>query len=112
MEIVPISKVVQLSDGRLAVYPETSHGDYQYVYREAGAVYWDRTLKCFHSTVPREWTYKQWYSQIVSIVWSSLGVRLRLSPSSCFDGGEEFQDEILASDGEVQKWIDVTFPTQ
>jgi len=111
METIPIVKVAKLSDGRLGVFPEVPKPIYQYVYRAAAGVSWDNSLGCFQSTVPREWTYGDWYGQIVSVVRSELGVRLQLSPSAIFDGGSEsFREDILEADLSIQKWIDDTFP--
>ena len=52
---------------------------YQHVYREAAGVYWDATLCGFKSTELKEWSCSKWFSHIVSIVKSGLGVELKLS---------------------------------
>lgn len=111
MESIPIVKVAKLSDGRLGVFPEAPKPIYQYVYRAAAGVSWDKSLGCFQSTIPREWNYRDWYQQIVSVVRSELGVRLQLSPSAIFDDvSESFRDDILEADQSIQKWIGGTFP--
>ena len=55
---------------------------YQQVYREAAGVYWDQENHGFKSTPIKEWSCSQWFSQIVSVVRSGLGVELRLSPNA------------------------------
>lgn len=111
METVSIVRVAKLSDGRLGVFPEAPKPIYQYVYRAAAGVSWDKSLGGFQSTIPREWNYRDWYQQIVSVVRSELGVRLQLSPSAIFDGGNEsFREDILEADLSIQKWIDDAFP--
>jgi hypothetical protein len=113
METVQITKVAQLSDGRLGVFPEIARGIYQYVYREAAGVYWSDSLGCFHSNPPQDWSLPKWYLQILSVVRSGLGIRLRLAPSCNFDGdSESFRQDILDVDRTVQKWIDDTFPDE
>ncbi len=107
METISILKVAKLGDGRLAIFPATPKAMYQHIYREAAGVYWDNSLGCFHSTVPRQWTSQDWYRQIISVVRSGVGIRLRLSPSTAFDGCEQnFSDDIVVADADVQKWID------
>lgn len=52
---------------------------YQYIYREAAGVYWDEKRCGFKSAPLKEWSCSKWYSHIVSIINSGLGVELRLS---------------------------------
>ncbi len=80
MDIEIINRVEVLDTGELLVGIESKGKPiYQYVYREAAGVYWDEGRRGFKSTSMNEWTCSQWYSQIVEIVRSSLGVELRLS---------------------------------
>jgi hypothetical protein len=52
MKKISIDKVSVQEDGKLRIYPQVSSSDYQYIYREAGEVYWDQNEKCFYSPVP------------------------------------------------------------
>jgi len=107
MELLKIKKVAVLEDGRLAVYPERTSGSYQYIYREAAGVYWNSDLHCFHSTIPRTWDYREWFSQIVCIVLSGLNIRLILSDDTKYESlDENFAKDIICSNETVQCWID------
>ncbi len=52
---------------------------YQYIYREAAGVYWDEEHHGFKSTPLKEWSHSKWFSHIVGLVKSCLGVELQLS---------------------------------
>jgi hypothetical protein len=105
-----ISKVSVAGDGRLNVHPSKASSMFEYIYREAAGVYWNRELQCFQSSAPKNWdnwNHSKWYKQIVSTVRSGLGKRLRLLDTTVFEGGiETFENEIRFADAEVQKWID------
>ena len=106
MEKVPIKKVAVLPDGRLAVYPERVSDWYEYIYREASGVYWNKEKGCFQSTIPRELSYRQWYRQIVTTVRKGLGIRLCITNRTAFDPETEpFISDIAAADDDVQRWM-------
>ena len=50
--------------GRLYVCPATS--TFPYIWREAMEVHWDVVGGFLYSPVPREWSYAEWFRQIVS----------------------------------------------
>jgi hypothetical protein len=52
---------------------------YQYVYRAAAGVYWEPTLIGFKSTPIKEWSASRWFSHIVSVVRSEIGIELILA---------------------------------
>lgn len=54
---------------------------YRHVYRAAAGVYWDPTLVGFKSTPIRQWSASRWFSHIVSVVRSEIGVDLMLADS-------------------------------
>lgn len=111
MERIQINTVAILDDGSLGVFPETSSPMCQHIYREAAGVNWNSTLQCFQSTPPREWSHKEWYGQIVSVVLSGLDIRLALSSQTVFVPDDvRFITDIHEADAEVQKWIDVERP--
>ena len=105
-----IQKIGVANDGRLNIYPLQSDAMYQYVYREASGVYWNKDLQCFQSSTPDnwdKWDHKQWYKQIISVVEIGLGDRLRIFDETIFEGNSEaFEKEIREADEEVQKTID------
>ena len=105
-----ILKICVAGDGRLNIHPSKIDAMFQYVYREASGVYWNQELQCFQSSAPNnwdEWDHKQWYKQIVTVVKSGLGERLRVIDETVFEGNSEvFEKEIRFADEEVQQSSD------
>ena len=107
MEEMKINKVSILPDGRLAIFPSKASSSYQYVYREASAVYWNDNSQYFYSPVPREWDYKNWYEHIISVVRTGLSIRLNLSANTEFEANKDnFKQDMIDANEDVQKWID------
>jgi len=80
MESETINKIELMNTGELLLGLEGQGKPmYQYIYREAAGVYWDETVHGFKSTELKEWSCSKWFSHIVSIVKSCLGVELQLS---------------------------------
>ena len=52
--------------GRLYIVPSSSV--FPYIYREAMEVDWDENGNFLYSPVPREWTYLDWFKQIINAV--------------------------------------------
>ena len=50
--------------GRLYVKPRLKK--FTYIYREAMEVHWDEDGKYLFSPKPREWSYLDWFKQIIS----------------------------------------------
>ncbi len=106
MKEIEITKVAVMTDGRLAVYPTDTSPSHQYVYREAAGVNWNQDLGCFQSTVPREWNHRQWFTQIVSVVRTGLGIRLRLTPKTRYESDcDHFETDIIRANEDVEAWI-------
>ena len=103
-----IEKVAVLDDGRFAVFPDRKEPNWQYIYREACGVYWNQELGRFHSgEPPKTWGYQEWYEQIVSVVNSGVGLRMRLDSDTEFDSDSPgLADDVIAAEASVQKWID------
>ena len=106
MKKISIDKVSVQEDGKLRIYPHIVSPDYQYIYREASEVYWDNNLECFYSPVPREWDYKRWFGQIVSVVRSGFGIILDLSRKTEFiSDNPEFKADMIEANEYIQKWM-------
>jgi len=105
-----ISKIGEAEDGRLNIYPINSSPDFQYIYREAAGVHWNENLKCFQSSQPNNWDkwgHREWYNQILSVVRTGLGERLRLVDTTVFEENIlSHKKTIMKADTEVQKWLD------
>jgi Integron Cassette Protein Hfx_Cass5 len=94
-----IVRVVEILDsGELFLKLESgSDPSYQYIYREAAAVYWDNERKGFKSSkAPGEWTYTAWYDHIVTTVKSGVGAELKLSSNTQWiNVPQEIKSQIL-----------------
>ncbi len=69
-----ISEIAIDDSGRLTVKP--SRQEFEHIYRAALEVHWDHKKHCLYSPKPREWSYLDWYKQIVSAVMSEYGYKL------------------------------------
>lgn len=86
MEYVPIKRIEVTESGELLVTPVENAANakelYPFIYRTATGVSWNEPKQSFASPVPREWSYFQWFANIVSSAVSELGVRLVVTPST------------------------------
>jgi hypothetical protein len=86
MDEVKIIKVEVSEGNNLLVTPtpdkDKSKNLYQYIYRMATGVYWDEEKQSFSSPSPREWSYFQWFENIVHCAKSELGVTLVITPET------------------------------
>lgn len=57
-------------------------GLYEYIYRTATGVRWDSARSAFVAPTPREWSYADWFGQILADAKSELGVTLVLSSAT------------------------------
>ena len=64
MQTSAVSKVWIDSEGRLHLAP--SGCEFPYIYREAMEVNWDPSTRSLFSPTPREWTYAQWFKQLLA----------------------------------------------
>ncbi len=79
--------------GRLCVAP-SSHS-FPFIYREAVEVHWDAQGAFLYSPMPREWTYLDWFKQIVS-AGELQGCALQLSGDTKWNNvPEELRGEIF-----------------
>jgi hypothetical protein len=71
-----ISEVGIDEQGRLYVVPSTHQ--FTMIYREAMEVHWDTKRNALYGPKPREWSYRDWFAQIIAAAHSQ-GVDLKLS---------------------------------
>lgn len=69
-----ITEIAIDDSGQLTVRPLKQN--YKYIYRSALEVHWDSKQECLYSPKPREWSYLDWYKQIVSAVMSEYEYKL------------------------------------
>ncbi len=77
MNLEKISEIAIDDSGRLIVKPMKQN--FEHIYRSALEVHWDSKKECLYSPKPREWTYLDWYKQIISAVESEYGYELVLT---------------------------------
>ena len=63
MEQDQIKEIGVDDKGRLYITPLSK--EFPYIYREAMEVHWDRENKFLYSPKPREWSYFDWFKQII-----------------------------------------------
>ena len=79
--------------GRLFVQPEEQ--DFPYIYRAAMEVRWDSAGRKLISPKPREWSYLDWFRQIVAAAADEYGVYLKVGPRTTWiDIPEDLRREI------------------
>lgn len=80
MQDETIAEVGVDEEGRLYVRPSAMSFDY--IYRAAMEVHWDAVERRLFSPKPREWTYTQWFAQIVAAAADEYGVCLKVTPTT------------------------------
>ena len=66
--------------GRLYVRPSLM--SFEYIWRAAMEVNWDPSEHRLFGPKPREWTYVDWYKQILAAAANEYGVQLKLAPNT------------------------------
>ena len=83
MDLVEINEVRISEDGKLFIKPTSNPSKvFKFVYRAAMEVYWDEDTQCFYTPKPREWTYLDWYKQVLAAVVSEMGVQLSITENT------------------------------
>jgi hypothetical protein len=67
-------------DGRLFVKPTSM--SFHYIYRAGMEAGWDASERRLFGAKPREWTYLDWFKQIVAAAADEYRTRLRLTPDT------------------------------
>lgn len=77
-----ISEVGISEEGGLYVRP--SSATFEYIWRAAMEVHWDPHRRRLFGPTPREWTYVDWFKQIVAAAADEYGTQLRLTPETAW----------------------------
>jgi hypothetical protein len=83
-------------EGRLYISPAAS--SFALIYRAAMGVNWDSSNRRLFSPRPREWSYSDWFKQIVSAAADEYGVRLRLTPETTWSNIPQILKEQILSE--------------
>ena len=62
---------------RIYIKPETKY--FEFIWRDASEVSWDDKNKVLYSPKPKEWTYFDWYRQIILATKGEYGCQLVLT---------------------------------
>jgi hypothetical protein len=100
MKTIEITKIEILKSGKLVVTPvENWNNLFQFIYRTATGVDWDEETKSFIAPSSKEWSYFDWYANIVTSVISELGVNLKTTQKTEWQNVPEELKEDIASYG-------------
>jgi hypothetical protein len=80
MKTVPLAKVEIDEKGWMRLYPVQEV--YDFIYRTATGVAWDKTGGFLHAREPGAWTYPVYFKQIVSAVASEYANVLKTGPDT------------------------------
>ena len=82
-----IASVVIASSGHLFVAPELEGDeDYEYIYREANGLRWDRTSRSLHAYEPARWEHVELLRHIASTLQSACDEDLHLTEKTVWQG--------------------------
>ena len=86
---------IEIDDqGRLLVFP--GEVDYSFIYRSATGVHWDQDRRALVGPAPKEWSYLDWYKNIVASVRSEYGDALEATgATSWVNVADVLQADIL-----------------
>ena len=83
-----VAKVIVDSKGRLFLVPdlEADATSYEYIYREANGLRWDRTTHAFHAYEPERWDHVELLHHIASTLRSAYDEDLRFTDKTVWEG--------------------------
>jgi hypothetical protein len=80
MKEIEVVKVEVLSSGELIVQPDASDTAlFEYIYRAAAEVRWNRDRQAFVTPPPKTLSYSEWFQVIRCAAASELGVDLKVT---------------------------------
>ena len=96
MKSIEVMEIKISEAGELLVKPAVNPDKIcRFVYRAAMEVDWDEESQSFICPKPREWTYFDWYKQVVAATVSELGILLKVTSGTVWTNvPREFQEQI------------------
>jgi hypothetical protein len=79
MRTIEIAEVSIDENDRLLIYPRQLDDSFQYIYRAAAEVQWDRAQACFATPKPQGWSHLRWFQHACDAVRDELGCDLELN---------------------------------
>ena len=96
MDSDAIAEITIDSAGRLCVTPGSA--EFPLIYRAAMEVHWDQKGRFLYSPRPREWSYPQWFHQIVAAARGEYGCALSITPQTRWNNIDaNLKEAILAA---------------
>lgn len=91
--------------GQLSVLPQLGPSEnYAFIYRAAMGVKWDPALHSLVAPTPKEWSYLDWFKQIIAAVDDEYGQHLVLSYDTLWHNvPDDLRTEIEAIAGQPDK---------
>jgi hypothetical protein len=80
MELEHVREVAIDQSSHLLVWP--TKAEFRQVYRAAMGVQWDEERRCLSAPPPDEWSYSDWYRQIVAAVADEYRQHLIVGPET------------------------------
>lgn len=91
-----IEKIIEVGidgKGRLYIKPETQN--FEFIWRDASEVGWDNKEKVLYSPKPKDWTYFDWYRQIIMATKGEYGYQLTLTDQTQWTNiSDELKEQI------------------
>jgi hypothetical protein len=80
IHILPIDNISEIGiDEQQRLYIRPERQTFDYIYRAAAEVGWDKKEKILFSPKPREWSHFVWYRHILDIAKDEYGCKLHLT---------------------------------
>ena len=80
IHILPIDNISEVGiDDKQRLYVRPEKQTFEFIYRAAAEVGWDSKENFLFSPKPKEWTYFDWYKQIVGVVETECNCKLLLT---------------------------------
>ena len=94
-----IAKVLVDSSGYLFVCPETEAGaTYEYIYREANGLRWDRSLRALHAYEPDRWEHVELLQHMAATLAGACDEELHFTEKTVWLGvPTELQDKLRSA---------------
>ena len=96
IHILPIDNISEVGiDDKQRLYVRPEKQTFEYIYRAAAEVGWDNKENFLFSPKPREWTYFEWYRQIIMATKGEYGCQLVLKDKTQWTNiPNELKDQI------------------
>jgi hypothetical protein len=98
-EYLVIDNIAEIGiDSRKRLFIKPEKAIFTLIYRTATEVHWDEKMKALFSPEPNEWTYLDWYKQIISVAEIECNHKLQLTSATNWSNiSADLRKQILES---------------